>query len=83
MGLRFFPLVLREEDEAFFSYPLLLVCYVAPLRPPLLRAEIPAVTDIIVRDHEGLVRGCYVDRMQLTTGNVFLSIRVIGGLVQS
>ena len=37
---------------------------------------------IIIWDHEGLVRGCYVDRMQLTTGIVFLSIRVIGGFVR-
>ena len=84
VGLRFFSLALREdsEDAAFFSYPLFLLCYVAPLRPPLLREECPAVTAIIIWDHEGLVHGCYVDRMQLTTGIVFVSIRGIGGFVQ-
>ena len=83
VAIRFVPLALREENAVFFSYPHFLLCYVAPLRPPLLRAECPAATAIIIWDHEGLVRGCYADRMQLATDLVFLSIRVIGGFVQN
>ena len=82
MGDRFFPLALREKAAALFTNPLLLLCYVAPLHPPLLRAECPTVTAIIVWDHEGFVRGCYVDRMQLTTRIAFLFIRAFGGFVR-
>ena len=82
MGALFFSRAVREKAAALFTNPLLLLCYVAPPRPPLLRAECPTFTAIIIWDHEGFVRGCYVDRMQLTTGIAFLFIRAFGGFVR-
>ena len=81
MGFRLFPFALGEEEAALVAYSLLMLCYVAPLRPPILQTEWPAVTAIIISDHDGLIRGCYVHQMQLTTGILFLTICVIGGFV--